>query len=117
MEYRVAARAVMAHDFREGVRATLIDKDGEPRWQPAALAAVSDADIAGYFAPLGARELQLADTFAPIDFTFCFPCFARQAELPANTRRIARILHALNTSPLFWHQQNKVGSAKSGGWV
>ena len=59
MEYRVAARAVMAHDFREGVRATLIDKDGKPRWQPAALAGVSDADIAGYFADLGARELSL----------------------------------------------------------
>jgi enoyl-CoA hydratase len=59
MEYRVASRAVMAHDFREGVRATLIDKDGKPRWKPASLAAVSDADISGYFAPLGARELIL----------------------------------------------------------
>jgi enoyl-CoA hydratase len=59
MEYRVAARAVMAHDFREGVRAALIDKDGKPRWQPAALAGVSDADIAGYFADLGAGELSL----------------------------------------------------------
>ena len=59
MEYRVACRAVMAHDFREGVRATLIDKDGKPRWQPAALAGVSDADISGYFAALGAGELSL----------------------------------------------------------
>jgi len=59
MEYRVAARAVMAHDFREGVRATLIDKDGAPHWNPASLAAVKDAEIAGYFAPLGARELSL----------------------------------------------------------
>jgi len=59
MEYRVAARAVMAHDFREGVRATLIDKDGAPHWNPASLAAVKDAEIAGYFAPLGARELRL----------------------------------------------------------
>ena len=59
MEYRVAARAVMAHDFREGVRATLIDKDGAPRWNPASLAAVKEADITGYFAPLGARELRL----------------------------------------------------------
>lgn len=57
MEYRIASRAVMAHDFREGVRATLIDKDGRPRWQPASLAGVSDAAIAGYFAPLGASEL------------------------------------------------------------
>ena len=57
MEYRIAARAVMAHDFREGVRAVLIDKDGQPHWQPVSLAAISDADIAGYFAPLGAGEL------------------------------------------------------------
>jgi enoyl-CoA hydratase len=56
MEYRVAARAVMEHDFREGVRATLIDKDGKPQWRPASLAAIGDADIARYFAPLGERE-------------------------------------------------------------
>jgi enoyl-CoA hydratase len=57
MEYRIASRAVMAHDFREGVRATLIDRDARPRWRPAALAGVSEAVIAGYFAPLGAHEL------------------------------------------------------------
>jgi enoyl-CoA hydratase len=57
MEYRVAARAVMAHDFREGVRATLIDKDGRPEWRPATLAGASEADIAAYFAALGAEEL------------------------------------------------------------
>jgi enoyl-CoA hydratase len=39
------------------VRATLIDKDGAPRWQPSSLAAVKEADSEGYFAPLGAREL------------------------------------------------------------
>lgn len=61
MEYRVASRAVMGHDFREGVRALLRDKDGSPNWQPAALAAVSDSDIAGYFASLGAKELSLSD--------------------------------------------------------
>ena len=59
MEYRIAARAVMAHDFREGVRAILVDKDGKPHWQPAQLAAVGDFEIAGYFADLGARELSL----------------------------------------------------------
>ena len=57
MEYRVASRAVMAHDFREGVRATLIDRDGKPQWNPASLAAARDTDIAGYFARLGAGEL------------------------------------------------------------
>jgi enoyl-CoA hydratase len=54
----------MGHDFREGVRALLRDKDGRPRWEPSALAAVTEADVAGYFEPLGARELSLADNAA-----------------------------------------------------
>jgi hypothetical protein len=45
-----------AHDFAEGVRAVLIDR-ASPRWQPASLAAVTDAGIAGYFAPLDCGEL------------------------------------------------------------
>jgi enoyl-CoA hydratase len=64
MEYRVGSRVVMGHDFREGVRALLRDKDGRPRWEPSALAAVTDQDVAGYFAPLGARELSFADNAA-----------------------------------------------------
>jgi enoyl-CoA hydratase len=61
MEYRAALRTVMGHDFREGVRATLIDKDSVPHWNPSSLAAVKEADIAAYSAPLGARELSFAD--------------------------------------------------------
>jgi enoyl-CoA hydratase len=57
MEYRMVHRIVAGHDFYEGVRATIIDKDGTPRWDPAELAAVSDAAIDAYFAPLGAGEL------------------------------------------------------------
>ncbi|HWA89629.1 MAG TPA: enoyl-CoA hydratase/isomerase family protein [Rhizomicrobium sp.] len=58
MEYRMVHRIVAGHDFYEGVRATIIDKDGTPKWQPATLADVSDADIAAYFAAVG-RELPL----------------------------------------------------------
>lgn len=61
MEYRVGARRVMSLDFQEGVRAVLLDKDGAPRWRPDALAGAKDADIAGYFAPLGNDELPLAE--------------------------------------------------------
>lgn len=61
MEYRAGARAVMGHDFREGVRALLRDKDGQPRWKPHALAGVADAEIEGYFASLGPRELNFGD--------------------------------------------------------
>jgi enoyl-CoA hydratase len=59
MEYRMVHRIVAGHDFYEGVRATIIDKDGAPRWQPASLAEVSDADIDAYFAAVGNRELEL----------------------------------------------------------
>jgi enoyl-CoA hydratase len=59
MEYRMVTRVVAGHEFYEGVRATIIDKDGAPKWQPADLAQVSDADIAVYFAPLGDKELKL----------------------------------------------------------
>jgi enoyl-CoA hydratase len=50
MEFRLANRVLFGHDFREGVRAALIDKDRNPRWQPSSLAGVGDLD--SYFAPL-----------------------------------------------------------------
>lgn len=56
MEFRVAARIVRGHDFYEGVRAALIDKDHTPLWRPASVDAVAAADIDAYFAP-GADEL------------------------------------------------------------
>jgi enoyl-CoA hydratase len=59
MEYRMVIRIVAGHDFYEGVRATIIDKDGAPKWSPPDLTGVRDADIAGYFAPLGEKELKL----------------------------------------------------------
>ena len=59
MEFRMVNRVIAGHDFYEGVRATIIDKDGAPNWQPATLAQVSDADIDAYFAPLGEKELPL----------------------------------------------------------
>ncbi len=59
MEFRMVSRVVAGHDFYEGVRATIIDKDQAPKWQPARLEDVSDKDIDAYFAPLGDRELKL----------------------------------------------------------
>lgn len=40
MELRLASFLVRQPDFAEGVRATLVDKDHQPRWQPDGLAAV-----------------------------------------------------------------------------
>ncbi len=52
MEYRIGARVVRRHDFLEGVRAVIIDKDQAPKWQPATLAEVDDALLETIFAPL-----------------------------------------------------------------
>ena len=59
-EYRVGLRFLSGPDFREGIRAQVVDKDRNPRWQPATLAEVSRADVESYFAPLGDRELRLS---------------------------------------------------------
>jgi len=58
-EYRIVSRIARGHDFYEGVRAVVIDKDQAPRWQPSTLDAVDPAAIAAYFAPLGTGELKL----------------------------------------------------------
>ena len=57
-EFRIVSRLVHGHDFYEGIRAVIIDKDNAPRWRPAHLEAVSEAEIERHFAPL-ADELEL----------------------------------------------------------
>jgi enoyl-CoA hydratase len=59
-EYRVGLRFLAGHDFREGIRAQVVDKDRTPHWQPATLAGVGRDDVEAYFAPLGDRELKLS---------------------------------------------------------
>ncbi|HEX2265199.1 MAG TPA: enoyl-CoA hydratase/isomerase family protein, partial [Solirubrobacterales bacterium] len=51
-EYRAACRALRGHDFYEGIRAAVIDKDKRPRWSPARLEDVSDALIGEHLAPV-----------------------------------------------------------------
>jgi enoyl-CoA hydratase len=55
-EYALAVRVVRTHDFIEGVRALLIDKDNRPDWQPATPEAVTEAMIDELFAPLSTSE-------------------------------------------------------------
>lgn len=59
VEYRIVSRVARGHDFYEGVRAVIIDKDNAPQWRPVRIADVSEADIDAYFAPLGDDELKL----------------------------------------------------------
>jgi enoyl-CoA hydratase len=51
-EFAVASRVVQRPDFAEGVRAVIVDKDNEPRWQPATIEGVTDHVIDQIFAPL-----------------------------------------------------------------
>jgi hypothetical protein len=53
-------RCMQNKDFREGVRALLIDRDGNPKWNPASLDGVSPELIRSYFEPLGEFELNLS---------------------------------------------------------
>ena len=57
MEYRIASRVVSRHDFQEGVRAVIIDKDNRPQWDPPTLAGVTGQMLDDIFAPLEQDEL------------------------------------------------------------
>ena len=51
-------------DFSEGIRALLVDRDNQPKWQPATLAEVTDEAVKEYFTSLGVHDL---DVFAKND--------------------------------------------------
>lgn len=57
-EFRTTCAALRSHDFPEGIRALLIDKDKNPQWQPPSLEQCGTAEIDAYFVP------------AEIDLTF-----------------------------------------------
>ncbi|XP_053452659.1 3-hydroxyisobutyryl-CoA hydrolase, mitochondrial isoform X2 [Nycticebus coucang] len=58
MEYRLSQACLEGHDFHEGVRAVLIDKDQSPKWKPAALEEVTDEDVNNHFKSLGNNDLK-----------------------------------------------------------
>ena len=49
MDACLVAHFMTGHDFYEGVRALLIDKDKAPKWVPSVLSKIDDGQVAAYF--------------------------------------------------------------------
>jgi enoyl-CoA hydratase len=58
-EYRAGIRFLAGPDFREGIRAQVVDKDRNPQWKPATLADVLPGQVDRFFEPLDGGELDL----------------------------------------------------------
>jgi enoyl-CoA hydratase len=56
MEFRMVSRVIETHDFTEGVRAVIVDKDNQPKWRPASLEEVTPDMVEAVFAPLPADQ-------------------------------------------------------------
>lgn len=56
MEYRIASRVLTRPDFAEGVRAVIVDKTNDAKWNPATPEEVSAELIDSIFAPLPADQ-------------------------------------------------------------
>ena len=59
MEYRLSQGCMRGHDFYEGVRAVLVDKDHNPKWNPDSLEKVNNEIVLDHFKPLGEDDLNL----------------------------------------------------------
>jgi len=49
MENKIMQQMIRGHDFFEGVRALIIDKDKNPQWQPKILEEVTSDEVQRYF--------------------------------------------------------------------
>ena len=58
-EYRAGLRFLAGPDFREGIRAQVVDKDRNPKWKPATLGEVLPSQVDRFFLPLDGAELDL----------------------------------------------------------
>ena len=66
MEYRMSQACMQeGSDFYEGIRSVLVDKDGEPKWNPSRLQDVTDESVDRYFKELGDRELSFEEGVTP----------------------------------------------------
>ena len=55
MDYALVAHFMKANDFYEGVRALLIDKDKNPKWNPSRFDLISEAMVVNYFEQINGR--------------------------------------------------------------
>ncbi|MEJ8474189.1 enoyl-CoA hydratase/isomerase family protein [Roseibium algae] len=59
LEYRIVSQVLEGHDFFEGVRAVLVDKDHAPKWKPDSIDLVDSADLQAYFEEPATGDLPL----------------------------------------------------------
>lgn len=57
-DYRISLACIAGHDFIEGIRAQIVDKDRKPAWRPDQLADVTPDIIERHFKPVGELELK-----------------------------------------------------------
>jgi enoyl-CoA hydratase len=65
-EWRAGARFLAGHDFTEGIRAQVIDKDRTPHWEPATLEEVAPDTAERYLAPLPNLPLDVSPVNAAL---------------------------------------------------
>jgi enoyl-CoA hydratase len=63
LEHRMVSQVLLRHEFYEGIRAALIDRDRSPKWKPATLAEVTPDYVDAHFESLGDGELVLNPIF------------------------------------------------------
>lgn len=57
-DYRISLACIAGHDFIEGIRAAIVDKDRKPVWRPDKLEEVTPDIIERHFRSIGERELK-----------------------------------------------------------